>query len=103
MIKTGSKDLDDFLDGYDNDITMIYGKGATGKTTIVKLAAIEQLKQNKKVIYLDIENGFSLDRFKQLAGGNYKNYLDNLFLFKIKNFKEQHMKIKDLKKLIDNT
>tara|TARA_Y100000310_G_scaffold159627_1_gene159287 strand:+ start:48979 stop:49614 length:636 start_codon:yes stop_codon:yes gene_type:complete len=98
---TGSKDLDEFLGGYGKHITIIYGKAATGKTTCCMLAALEQLKQNKKVLYLDIENSFSLERFEQLAKEDYKKYLDNLILLRIKNFKEQSLKIKELKKLIE--
>ncbi len=101
MINTGSKDLDEFLGGYGNNITIIYGKAATGKTTCCMLATLEQLKQNKKVIYLDTENDFSLDRFKQLAKDDYKKYLDNLFLLKINNFKSQSIKIKELSSFIE--
>ena len=103
MINTGSKDLDDFIGGYGNHLTMIYGKAATGKTTCCMLAAIEQLKQNKKVIYIDTENGFSLDRFKQLAGEDYNRYLDNLFISKINDFKNQGKKIKELMLFIEKS
>ena len=103
MINTGSKDLDEFIGGYGNNITMIYGKAAAGKTTCCMLAAIEQLKQNKKVIYLDTENSFSLDRFKQLAGKNPDKYLDNLFMLKVSDFKTQGEKIKDILSLIEKS
>jgi DNA repair protein RadB len=100
-IPTGSNCFDEFLDGgYSSNITTIYGGAATGKTTLVKLAAIEQLKNNK-VIFLDTENGFSVERFEQLAGEAYKKLLENLLLFKIKSFKEQQLKIKSLKELVE--
>jgi DNA repair protein RadB len=101
MIDTGSKDLDEFLGGYGDHISALYGKAATGKTTCCMLATINLLKQDKKVIYLDVENSFSLDRLKQLAKEDYQKYLDNLFLLKIKNFKEQGIKIKELKSLTE--
>lgn len=100
MINTGSKDLDGFLEGYDK-VTVIYGPAASGKTTLCLLATLQQLKNNKKVLFLDTENGFSIDRFKQLAGDDYKKYLDNVFLFQITNFKTQQQKIKDVKNLIE--
>lgn len=94
MVKTGCIFLDEFLGYYDNEISMIYGSAATGKTTIAILAAIQQVKENRKVVFIDTENGFSIDRFKQL-GGNDK-LLDNIFLIKIENFKEQEKKIENL-------
>ena len=101
MINTGSKDFDEFFGGYGNHITVIYGKASTGKTTCCILASIEQLKQNKKVIYLDAENSFSVDRFEQLAKNDYKKYLENLFLIKVTDFKTQGNKIKELIPLIE--
>ncbi|MDP6642427.1 MAG: ATPase domain-containing protein [Candidatus Nanoarchaeia archaeon] len=101
MISTGSKDLDEFLGGYGDHISALYGKAATGKTTCGMLATLNLLKQDKKVIYLDVEDSFSLDRLKQLTKEDYQKYLDNLFLLKIKNFKEQGVKIKELKSLIE--
>lgn len=100
MINTGNEFLDEFLSGYKNELTVIYGAAATGKTTIAKLAIIEKAKKNK-VIFLDTENGFSVERFKQLAGENYKELLENILLFKIKNFKEQQLRIKNLFKLVE--
>ncbi len=102
MISTGSKDLDEFLEGY-NKVSVIYGPAASGKTTLCLLATLQQVKNNKKVLFLDTENGFSIDRFKQLAKDNYEKYLDNVFLFKIKNFKEQQQKIKDIKDLTEKS
>lgn len=102
MISTGNKDLDEFIN-YNNEITCFYGEHATGKSLLCLLAAIGQLKQNKKVIFLNIGNSFSLERLKQIAGEDYKNLLDNLLLFKIKYFKDQQLKIKSLEKLIEKS
>ena len=68
----------------------------------IKLAAVcftcgTHLKEKKKVIYIDTENGFSIDRFKQLT--NDLSLLDNLLLIRVKNFQEQIEKINSLKKL----
>ena len=46
MIESGC----DLFEGYENEITCIYGEASSGKTTLAKLAAIEQAKKNKKVI-----------------------------------------------------
>ena len=86
----------DLFQNYDNEITCIYGEASAGKTTLAKLAAIGQARKNKKVIYIDTENGFSLDRIKQLAGVDYQSILENIILFRPKRFSEQNKIIKTL-------
>ena len=86
----------DLLQGYGNAITCIYGAASTGKTTFAKLAAIEQARKNKKVVYLDTENGFNLDRIKQLAGEEFQKVIENIILFRPKRFSEQNKIIKTL-------
>jgi len=98
MIKTGSEDLDMLIGGYDEKINYIYGPPSSGKTTLCKLAMIQQLSQKNKVIFIDTENGFSLDRFKQMAG-NYRELLDYLILIKVKSFDEQCRKLEAIRKL----
>ena len=92
MIKSGCG----LFDNYENGIICIYGGASTGKTTLAKLAAIEQAKNNKKVIYIDTENGFNLDRIKQLVGDEkeFQRVLENVILFKPKRFSEQNKIIK---------
>ena len=53
MIKTGCEDLDNLIEGYKEEITLIYGGAATGKTTLVKLAALKQTLSGKKVVYIE--------------------------------------------------
>ncbi len=98
MIKTGSKDLDEFLGKY-SGMVLIYGAAGTGKTTLAKICAIEQLKQDKKVVFIDTENGFNVERFNQLSKN--PGLLENVLLFKINGFKDQQEKIKNLEKIKD--
>ena len=76
-------------------ITSIYGPSASGKTTLAIQSMINLLKENKKILYLDTEGKFSLERIKQISDIN----LDNLLVLKIKNFKEQQMKINELENI----
>jgi len=92
-------DLNDILKDC-KEIICFYGEASSGKSLFCFLAMLEKLKEKKKVIFLDIGNSFSLDRFKQLAGEDYENLLDNLLFFKVKNFKDQQLKIKGLKELV---
>jgi len=90
-ISTGSHDLNRWLyGGYERDIiTMIAGPPGSGKTNFCVLTACSQAKRGKKVVFMDTEGGFSVDRFKQILGDNYKDILKNILLFKPTNFEEQ--------------
>jgi len=90
-ISAGSYDLNKFLfGGYEQDIiTTIYGAAGTGKTNFCLLASVSQAKKENKVIFIDTEGGFSIERFKQLAGENYEKLLENIILVKPVNFSEQ--------------
>jgi len=90
-ISTGSFDLNTWLNGgYEKDIiTMIAGPPGSGKTNFSILASCSQSKNNKKVIFIDTEGGFSVDRVKQIVGENHEKILENIFLLKPTNFEEQ--------------
>jgi len=90
-IMTGSHDLNVWLDGgYEKGIiTMLYGPAACGKSNFVTLAACNLAKKDKKVVYIDTEGGFSLDRVKQISGGMPDTILKNIVIFKPTNFYEQ--------------
>ena len=92
MISSGC----DLFEKYDNEISCIYGEASTGKTTLAKLAAIETARKNKKVVYVDTENGFNSERIKQLAGDEFQNVLENIILFKPKRFSEQNKIIRSM-------
>lgn len=87
-ISTGNAELDEFLDGgYEKDvITTFYGPAGTGKTNLCMLAAVNVAKSGKKVIFLDTEGGFSVDRLNQLTN---EAVLKNILLLKATSFAEQ--------------
>jgi len=92
-ISAGSYDLNKFLyGGYETDIvSVLYGGSGTGKTNFCLLPAVSQARKGKKVIFIDTEGGFSVERVKQLVGDkdDYKEVLKNMLLMKPTNFKEQ--------------
>ena len=90
-ISTGSFDLNDWLSGgYEKDvITMIAGPPGCGKTNMGILVACSQAKKGNKVIFVDTEGGFSVERVKQIVGESYEEILENIFLFEPTNFEEQ--------------
>jgi DNA repair protein RadB len=98
-IQTGSP-IDKLLDGgLESDaITNVYGPAGSGKTNIALAATLACMK-NKKVIYVDTEGSFSLERFKQL-GGTEKD-LKDIVMFHVHDWKEQHKKILELEKIVE--
>ena len=75
-ISTGRELLDKLLDnGYETDIiNTIYGPAGSGKTLLCLLAL---LKVKGKVIFVDTEGGFSVERLKQLTK-DYEGVLDRV-------------------------
>jgi DNA repair protein RadB len=106
-ISAGSYDLNKFLQGgYENDVvSVLYGESGSGKTNLCLIAAVSQAKKGNKVVFVDTEGGFSVERVKQLVGDTaesisavpqtsgevrgYKDVLKNIFLLKPTSFKEQ--------------
>ena len=95
-ISAGSYDLNKFLyGGYETDIiTTIYGPGGSGKTNLCVLVAVSQAKKNNKVIYVDTEGGFSIDRVSQILEKDkelQESVLKNIMLLKPTSFDEQEL------------
>lgn len=101
-ISAGSFDLNKFLyGGWEKDIiTTLYGGAGSGKTNLGVLAAVSQAKKGRKVIFIDTEQGFSVDRFKQIYGEGYENGLKNIILLKPASFLEQEKSFSQLLKEI---
>src|SRR5512142_1055911 len=101
-ISTGTEVFDEFFEGgFETDIlTTIYGPPGSGKTTLCMMASIAQAMQKKKVIYIDTEGGFSIERFKQLAGEKVEEFLKYIILLKPVNFDEQENMLEKLRNLI---
>ena len=97
-VSAGSYDLNRWLaGGYESDvITTIYGGPGTGKTNFCMIVVASQAKKGEKVLYVDTEGGFSIERFKQLIGGDYEKVLENIILLKPTNFQEQRDAFKEL-------
>ncbi len=93
-MKTGCLDLDSLVEYPNNKISIIYGEGGSGKTTLGLLVSIQSLRNKKKVLYIDVGNNFSVERFNQLS--NDQELLKKILIIKIKNFKNQHEQIKGL-------
>ncbi|MBI4918546.1 DNA repair and recombination protein RadB [archaeon] len=99
-VSTGVPVFDEFLEGgYETDtITTIYGPAGSGKTNLVILACINAALKGKKIIFVDTEGGFSIDRLKQLTS-RYNEVLDNMIFIKPTNIEEQQKIFEEIKKV----
>lgn len=99
-LSSGCEGLDRLLGGgYEPGIiTQIYGEAGTGKTTIVLQAAVGAVGRGLKVIFIDTE-GFSVERFRQIAGEGAKEIGAKIVVFEPLNLEQQHSSIKDATKI----
>jgi DNA repair protein RadB len=82
---------------------MIVGPPGSGKTNLAILASCSQAKKGNKVIFIDTEEGFSVDRVNQIIGKDKEllnKILENIFLLKPTNFEEQKQSFLELLKKI---
>lgn len=92
-ISTGSYVIDKLLDGglEDNIITSVYGPSASGKTNLAIIAAVNIAKYGRKVIFIDTEGGFSINRVLQISKD--ESILKNILLYEPLNFLDQKKSI----------
>lgn len=105
-VPTGSKVLDKMLNGgYETDIiTTIYGPAGSGKTVLCLLCAIGIARKGKKVIYVDTEGNFSLERLKQITkqiAVDYKKILQKIIFLRPTSFENQKRSFEKLKEIIN--
>jgi len=88
-LNAGSEPFNKLLaGGYESGVlTTIYGPASSGKTTACLMASV-QAAATKKVIYIDSEGGFSVERLAQICP-TYKKVLDNMLFLKPATFEEQ--------------
>lgn len=100
-VSTGSLPLDEMLGGglERRAITQIYGEPASGKSTLCLLAVVSTLRAGNSVIYVDTE-GFSTERFVQIAGERAEKLADLLYLFEPLDFTQQGAMIADAEGLL---
>src|SRR3989338_1955029 len=89
-----------FLDNLSPNFTVVYGGPATGKTLLCLTAATHIVKQGKKVIFIDTEKGFFIERFQQVLENTDPKYLDQVIILRPTSFKGEHEMIVKLKQFL---
>ena len=98
---TGCEFLDFLIGNLETDVvTTIYGQGGGGKTCTCILVAAETAKNKGKVLYIDTEGGFSVDRLKQIAGDDFDIIFSRINFIKPTSFSEQKQVLEKLKEKI---
>ena len=93
---TGLPPLDRLIGGGlpSKTITQFYGEPASGKSTAAIASAVAALRDGGCVIYIDTE-GFSTERFRQIAGEKAEALAAHLFIYEPADFAEQEAAIAD--------
>src|SRR3989338_2508843 len=79
-------------------ITTIYGPAGAGKTNLALLSAVTIALTGAKVIYVDTEGGFSVERLKQLTA-EHEQVMERILFLKPTTFQEQVSALGKLKSL----
>lgn len=103
-LSTGSKALDDLLEGgfEGGAITLLFGEAGSGKTNICLQVASMVATAGKKVVYIDTE-GVSLERLQQIAGESFEEVMRNILFFEPHNFDDQEKFVDKAVKLAESS
>jgi DNA repair protein RadB len=97
-LSTGCIGLDKLLQGGIDrgELTLLYGESATGKTTACIQTATSIASDGFKVLFIDSDHSFTLQRFHQIAGEKSRLLSDLIMLFFPDTFEEQRMLVESL-------
>ena len=100
-MSTGVPAFDNLLGGglEPRVITQIYGGPASGKSVLCVIASVSCLNEGKGVIFIDTE-GFSIERFRQVAGKDAERLAGSLFLYEPHDFDHQGIVIAGLDRVL---
>ena len=101
-LTSGCEVIDDLLGGgfETGVVTQLFGAAGTGKTNICLQLIIECVNSGKKVIFIDSE-GFSPERFEQIAGSDAATIAKDVIVYEPINMEQQYSAIKELDKIIN--
>jgi DNA repair protein RadB len=97
VVTSGSEAIDALIDGgfESGIISTVYGPSGSGKTNVVLLTAVRVAEAGKKVVFIDTEGGYSVERLRQLCDDSEK-VLKNIMFLQPTDYKEQKKTISTL-------
>jgi len=101
-LSAGNEAINRLLNGgYESDIiSTVYGPAGSGKTTMCLMASIAATKKDKKVIFIDTEGGFSVERLRQLDGYS-EEVLKKILILKPTDFEEQSKVFGNVRQMVN--
>src|SRR5512137_751454 len=75
-------------------ITQIYGESGTGKSNIVMQLTVQAVSRSRRAIFIDTE-GFSAERFKQIAGPGAEEMAKRIMIFEPMSLEQQAIAIRE--------
>jgi DNA repair protein RadB len=99
-LPSGCQSLDILLGGgfESGIITQIYGESGTGKSNIAMQLAVQAVARSLRVIFIDSE-GFSAERFKQIAGPGAEEMAAKIMIFEPMSLEQQAIAIREASKI----
>jgi DNA repair protein RadB len=86
------------LMGNANDgIITVYGSSGTGKSCLSMMGAVQTVKEGKKVIYMDSDHRFSIDRIKQMSP-DFLQILNKIMILQPNTFFQQYQMLQKVLK-----
>jgi len=102
VLESGSLVIDALLDGgFERDIiTTVYGPAGAGKTNLVLIALCHCIKNGGKVLYIDTEGSFSIERARQILP-DFKSYAKQVLFLRPYTFDEQKQAVLQVKNEVE--
>ncbi len=99
-LPSGCQSLDLLLGGgfESGVITQVYGESGTGKSNIALQLAVQAVARGFRVIFIDTE-GFSAERFKQIAGPGAEEVAAKIMIFEPMSLEQQAIAIREASKI----
>ena len=99
-LPSGCQSLDLLLSGgfESGIITQLYGEAGTGKSNIAMQLAVQAVARGLRVIFIDTE-GFSAERFKQIAGPGAEEMAAKIMIFEPMSLEQQAIAIREASKI----
>ncbi|MFH1425044.1 MAG: DNA repair and recombination protein RadB [archaeon] len=98
---TGSRNIDELL-GKGIPLGLIahvYGPPGVGKTNLCLTTAVECAKKGKKVLFVDTEGGFRVERFLQICKD--ADVAKRIMLKQVRDFEEQKELVRNLRRIVN--